>query len=170
MWPRRSRWVAEASDVLLLRKRRTRHVERPSCVNTAASDPAARSGPADSRRSARTRRGSPRSWWSARCHAEHGAIRGSSPGLLREESGGTLQDIDVLAQPAVLPPQRRELVFLGRGQPSVRLPASRSACFSHSRTAVSSDRSPSRSDRPTNEEFRRAAGARRAGATRRSRP
>ena len=60
-----------------------------------------------------------------------------SPGLLREESRGPLEDLHVLAQPAVLPPQRGQLLALAAGQPVARSPASTSACFTQSRTAVS---------------------------------
>jgi hypothetical protein len=38
-------------------------------------------------------------------------------GALRQESRGPLEDLHILAQPAVLPPHLRELVALGRGQP-----------------------------------------------------
>ena len=42
-----------------------------------------------------------------------------SPGLLREESRGPLEDLHVLAQPAVLPPQLRQLLALVAGQAAV---------------------------------------------------
>jgi len=49
----------------------------------------------------------------------------SSRGLLGEEGRGPLEDLDVLTQQAVLPPHLGEFVFLARGNPSSRVPASR---------------------------------------------
>lgn len=50
----------------------------------------------------------------------------------------TLEDLHVLAQPPVLPPQSRQCsVRSSLVSPSVRLPASRSACLTQSRTAIS---------------------------------
>src|SRR5215218_6627281 len=42
-----------------------------------------------------------------------------SPGLLHEESRGSLEDLHVFAQPPVLPAQRRQLLPLGAGQPAI---------------------------------------------------
>src|SRR6202042_299027 len=42
-----------------------------------------------------------------------------SPGLLREESRGPLEDVDVLPQPPVLPPQLGQLLALAAGQAPV---------------------------------------------------
>src|SRR5215203_2971031 len=42
-----------------------------------------------------------------------------SPGLLREESRGSLEDLHVAAQPLVLPPQGGQLVAFGAGQPAI---------------------------------------------------
>src|SRR5215217_2375123 len=42
-----------------------------------------------------------------------------SPGLLREESRGSLEDLHVAAQPLVLPPQGGQLLAFGAGQPAV---------------------------------------------------
>src|SRR5215203_6673786 len=42
-----------------------------------------------------------------------------SPGLLREESRGSLEDLHVAAQPLILPPQGGQLVAFGAGQPAI---------------------------------------------------
>src|SRR5215211_5485515 len=42
-----------------------------------------------------------------------------SPGLLREERRGSLEDLHVFAQLPVLPAQRRQLLPLGAGQPAI---------------------------------------------------
>src|SRR5215218_4583128 len=42
-----------------------------------------------------------------------------SPGLLHEESRGSLEDLHVFAQLPVLPAQRRQLLPLGAGQPAI---------------------------------------------------
>src|SRR5512133_2993189 len=57
-----------------------------------------------------------------------------SPGLLREESRGPLQDLHIATQPPVLPPQRRQLLALRAGQPAVATRSGVSFGLAHPRS------------------------------------